>query len=436
MKKVPGTPRLPSPAPIVALIVGVACVLLLSAMAAPLVLAQGKQPVKVTFWHAMGGSRQKLLQAMFQDFSRENPDVVVEDRLFKGYNELNEGILSSVAQHAPPDVGQVYENWTTQLIEVNAIVPVEEFVKGADGLSKESLADILPPFLRANTYRGTLWTLPFNKSLYVMYCNMDAFAQAGIQPPKTWDEFAQAARKLTAVQDGKTRYGFSYRMNVDMFSILVMAFGGDLLDGRNAAPAFQGPAGRKAASFLVDLVQKDRAAANSFEDAQDFVSGRSCMYIETTTKKSWFEKEAKFRFDVLPLPTGTRKPYLFAGTNIAMFRTDAARQNASWRLMKFLLRKDNQVRWAMPTGYVPVRRSAIDSPEYQAFLKKDPRNSVPVKMVSDSIAQNPPAPAWQIIRGMLDDRLFMAVAGKLPVSEALDGVALNAERLMKASNTP
>lgn len=436
MKDIPRTfarPRAASRPPV---FIALATLILISALAIPMAFAQGQKQTRITFWHAMGRGRQALLQELFKEFSKENPDVVVEDKLFPGYNELNGGILSAVAQRQSPDVAQVYENWTTQLIDVNAIAAVDDYAKGPDGFSRESMSDILPVFLKANIYKGKLWTLPFNKSLYVLYCNMDALKKAGVQPPRTWDEFAVAARKLTVVEGDKKRIGFAYRTNVDMFSLLVAAFGGDLLDAGHTSPLFQTPPGRKAASFLVDLVQKDKAAMNSFDDANDFLDARSAMYIETTTKMAWFAERAKFQVGMFPVPAGTKKPYLFAGTNIAMFRTDSTRQNASWRLMKFLLRKESQVRWALATGYIPVRKSAIESPEYQAFLKRDPRNAVPLSMLPESVAQNPPAPAWQIIRGMLDDRLFMAVAGKMPVQEALDGVALAAGRLMKVGGTP
>lgn len=391
-----------------------------------------KEPVKVTFWHAMGGPRIKILDEMISEFNKQNPDIAVQGKFIGSYNQLNDAILRSVAENNPPDLAQVYENWTTQLVEIGAIVPMEEFVKSPDGMSTESFKDIVPTFLRANYYKGRLWSLPFNKSIYVLYYNADAFEEAGLSPPRTWKDFLDLANKLTR-SGSETRYGFSYKMNVDMFSILIYAFGGTLLDSSNTAPAFHGKAGIQAARFLVDLVRKYKVAINSFEDLEDFCKGRSCMYIETTTKKVAIDRNAKFRYSICPLPVGIQKPYLFAGTNVAIFKTTRDRQKAAWRFTKWLLEKENTLHWCMATGYIPVRLSALSSPEYTEFLNRDPRNRVALQVLAESFPQNPLAPAWQTIRGMLDDSLYNAAAGKISTEKALAEVAGNAERLLKVS---
>ncbi len=62
------------------------------------------------------------------------------------------------------------------------------------------------------------------------------------------------------------------------------------------------------------------------------------------------------------------------GTNVSVFSGGVTDEQklAAWEYIKFLINKDNTAYWAMKTGYLPVRTSANDSPEYKDFVAKKP----------------------------------------------------------------
>lgn len=41
--------------------------------------------------------------------------------------------------------------------------------------------------------------------------------------------------------------------------------------------------------------------------------------------------------------------------------------------MAFLLEPENTATWAIETGYVPIRRSALEVEEYKTYLEENPR---------------------------------------------------------------
>jgi len=47
------------------------------------------------------------------------------------------------------------------------------------------------------------------------------------------------------------------------------------------------------------------------------------------------------------------------------------KQKAAWEYLKFLTSTDATVKWAMDTGYLPVRTSAYESETYQEFMAGD-----------------------------------------------------------------
>lgn len=84
--------------------------------------------------------------------------------------------------------------------------------------------DFNPSAMNATTYKGTpvaypLWIVPWFE-----YINLDLFRDAGVEPPKdgnwTYQEFTEAARKLTRTSGGKPTYGFAYANDEFAFMLI------------------------------------------------------------------------------------------------------------------------------------------------------------------------------------------------------------------------
>jgi multiple sugar transport system substrate-binding protein len=98
--------------------------------------------------------------------------------------------------------------------------------------------------------------------------------------------------------------------------------------------------------------------------------------------------------------------------------------------MKFLMSADFQVDWAMNTGYLPVSKSAANSPRYQEFLQANPfikayNDQMPVGKTRPSIPQYP------ALSQTLGKYLEAALYGKLSSQEALDKAAAEVNALLK-----
>ncbi|MBP0575445.1 extracellular solute-binding protein, partial [Mycobacterium tuberculosis] len=72
-----------------------------------------------------------------------------------------------------------------------------------------------------------IWGVPFHNSTPLVYYNVDHFKEAGLNPdkfPDSWAEFVDAAKKLTK-RDGDTvkRYGFMMPEGYDYLGWLTEA---------------------------------------------------------------------------------------------------------------------------------------------------------------------------------------------------------------------
>ncbi|MBI3924190.1 MAG: ABC transporter substrate-binding protein [Armatimonadetes bacterium] len=365
--------------------------------------------VTIEFWHALRGQRGRALELLVEDFNAAHPEIRVVpefkgpvDRPFSNdYATLYRALLEGLASGKPPAVAQVYENWTTELIGVDALVPVESF-PGADAAE---LRDFVPVFLEANRYAGRIWTLPFNKSIYVLFYNRKWLEQAGLTPPASWRELREASRKLTQ-RTGLP--GLVFQPGVDVFGHYLYAHGGRFFDDRGVA--FDGAVGAEDLQYWLDLVHADRTALPTLSALEVFANQGSGFLIETTSKIGRLEQEPRLDFGVVPLPEGSTRAYQIAGTNLAIFAAATPEQReAAWRFVRFLTSPAVTARWAKETGYLPVRTSAVESPDYAEFVRAHPHYAAGIQALPHAVVQ-PRLSGWESIRGILDDAMFAVLS--------------------------
>jgi multiple sugar transport system substrate-binding protein len=304
------------------------------------------------------------------------------------------------------------------LIEINALTPVDRFLAGPDGMDRKGLDDFVTVFRESNTFPtpegSRLYTLPFNKSIYVLYYNRAIFNELGLKPPETWDDLRKAARTITTA---KGIPGLGFLPSVDIFGHYLYAHGGQYIQGDRAA--FGGQAGIADLKFWVDMVHVDRSAQPSTDAQDQFEQGKTGMYIETTSRIGGFRRAKGLSFGVVMLPSGTTRAYQFAGTNLAIFsHSSPEKQKAAWKFIKFLTSPEITTEWAIGTGYLPVRQSAIKSPKYQEYIRANPEYSVGIEALKYATSQ-PRVAAWESIRGILDDAMFEALSRKYTSEDAI-----------------
>jgi ABC-type glycerol-3-phosphate transport system substrate-binding protein len=169
----------------------------------------------------------------------------------------------------------------------------------------------------------------------------------------------------------------------------------------------------------------------SFRDRDEFLSQRSAMFIDTTSRMPNFTEKAKFNWGVTLLPKGTTRKYQFAGTNLAIFsHLSGEKRKAAAEFVRFLCSKEATTTWALKTGYLPVRTSVIGSAEYQAQIKKDSRYQVGIDALKYAVVQ-PKVAAWEMIRGIIDDAMFEAISLRKTPQKALDRAVELANHLIR-----
>jgi len=387
--------------------------------------------VKVTFWHGMGGPLGKVLTSLIDEFNSTHPDIEIISVSMGRYTALSQKIMAAVAAGKPPVMAQAYENWTVELIISGSIVPIEDFVRGPSGLSEESLADILPVFIRNNQWDDVIWSFPFNKSVRTLFYNKDLFERSGLDrdtPPRSWDDYIGFARQITRDDDSDGYpeiWGTAGQVNVWMFGNLLLQNGGQFLDPVSQEVIFNRREGVEALTFMKKLLADSVGfIAAGFEYQNDFLADKVGMIEGSTVTLAFIQGKYDFELGVAPLPVGKTGGVTIAGTNVVIFSESSKReQEAAWEFIKWFTDTDQTARWAAGTFYAPIRRSAFETDTLMARFETFPG----LRDAFDQLEYasfEPKIAGWYAGRRYLAERAVEAVLrGDADIEEALDRAA-------------
>lgn len=157
----------------------------------------------ITVWTNSGHTKELMteLVADYNETIGKEKGIKIEYTVHGGdyTNTLDMAITSGQA----PDIFK-YESPMYIGVQKNAIMPIEDLPGGKELVKKyEGYLDS-PSF----TYKDKTYSLPYSVITTKLVYNKDMFKKAGIvdengeaKPPKTWDEVAEYAKKLTNPED-------------------------------------------------------------------------------------------------------------------------------------------------------------------------------------------------------------------------------------------
>jgi len=371
------------------------CVVILCLLSFPLWC----EPLTLSFWHTCRGHREQALRKRIAAFEEQNPEVRVELRCFvdpqgkNDYAELYKKLLASLETGSSPVVSQVYENWVSQLADYGVLVPLD-YPLGA------VWKDMPAVFVQASRHRdGKRYSVPFNKSLWVLYANRSLLDPG--EPPQNWTDFARSCQAL------KQRFPLGPLAVPSPFEFYGMHFvsqGGRFFDSQNRAH-FDGPVGMSSAAYFRDFFRTPPMARFATPGFEAFLAGEVPYLLDTSSKMAQLEVAMGERLRVLPLPRGAGERIQLSGTQLAVFaRASSRERQQAFRLLRFLTSPDQQREWAMDTGYLPVRLSTYADPTYIQYLAARPDRAVLTTSLVRARVQ-PQVVGWEATRVLINEAL-------------------------------
>src|SRR5207245_47371 len=120
-----------------------------------------------------------------------------------------------------------------------------------------------------------------------------------------------------------------------------------------------------AGQHYVDLVTKHKIATVPKDNNTDFQNGQGSIIFTSTASLAGIEANSKFAVGTAFLPKG---PAGFGcctgGSGLGLMSTsNEDKRSAAFEYVKFATSPEHTTWWSQNTGYMPVRKSAIDGNE-------------------------------------------------------------------------
>ena len=393
---------------------------MLSAACAGDAVPKGRTPVSL--WFSYGGTNREVLEGLVQRFNRgqtrDYVQAVYQGDYFEGLAKLRTAIAARCAPVLSHVVGEV----VPYLAEAGVLEPLADYPGIRD-------LDLIPELGQERTWLSggarPLCALPFNRSTPIAYLNAELFAQAGLEPPRTWAELRRVAKRLTEPRAGG-RFGFGCPINWWFWVALVGQAGGSIVED-NGRVSLGDRAGVAALALWQELVRDGLMKPppgrdyNAWEQCnQDFLSGRAAMIWSSTAFLKYLEKHAPFRLLAAPLPAGVKRAVPTGGTFWVVLRgAPSAEKAAAVRFLRFMHEPTQVIEWSTRTGYIPVTRAAVRALEQRGYYAAHPNDRVALEQLSVAEPWPWSVDLFRIQREIVQPRLESAVIQQLDASLVL-----------------
>jgi multiple sugar transport system substrate-binding protein len=351
----------------------------------------------LTLWHGINPPPNRdVFQQLVNKFNCEHPSIVVESLYIGQSDRQLPKILAAIVGDAKPDLLWFGSMLTGQLVDLNAIEPLDRRWNRST-VTK----DIDPALLGSMQFENRLWSIPFGTNNVGIFYRTSLFKAAGIERiPTTWTELKATAKQLTRDTngDGKIdKYGMILPLGQGewtVFTWLPFMWGGGgeltapkskIIDGNtiksgevvsnNSPVSIENPGSIAALQLWSDLIKDGSAILSSPErgyELDNFLAGKVAMQLTGPWTLGQLAGMNVTDYHVMPIPSGTRSATSMGGENLFMMKSNPQHQQAAWEFMEYVLSPDFQTEWAIGTGYLPVNLKSRERSAYREYVSKTP----------------------------------------------------------------
>ena len=354
------------------------------------------EPVTVRVWKgSWWNDHAPVVEEAFNSTHRNQVDIQAYP--FEG---LVEKYVVSIVGNQAADVLAVDNNMLPLLINEGLLQPIA-------GVEK---SDFSGAIWDAATKDGVLYGVPFRADTSGVFYNKAMFDAAGVPYPQegwTWDDFLDAAKKLTK---GTQQYGFGISGSAAAATDfeaevlpMIWGFGGEVI--KDGKMALDEPGALKGLQYWADLLLTHRVSPSGAVnyDNKDyiefFLNNRVAMMMGGSNVIPMLKDKGKnIDWDFAPVPGYSKGFGVAYAIPVSTRNPAAAREYIDWFTTPEILSEY--------TIRMPARASATTNPPWN-----DPMY---VKVMNAAVSSKSPpnVPAWVEIRAMMIREMQKVLTGQ------------------------
>lgn len=345
-----------------------------AAVAVPAAFAQApavRKPAKISYWTwADNPSHHKMLVDAVDAFNKSQSFVSVQLDAGSRTAEVRQKVMVSFAAGAAPDIAGTVQTDVQDYYESGVLSPVDPFFSKWD--ERNDYFPNIVTFMHSKPGQPALY-MPSRILPYVLYYRTDWFEAAKVAPPMTYDEFIEAARRLTKPGD---RAGYAMR-GMDYYAVQplepIWGSAGVQFVRPDGKVDFTSAAAVDVTTRWVNLFTEDKATQSTvITDSypQLFAlmeKGRAAMWIYGTHASPQLSAALGGRIAVVPTPNVGPRNCMLANPEGDFMTTSCKEKEAAWEFLRYMASGSKETSMlAQGRGYLPVRTSLSKDPGIQA----------------------------------------------------------------------
>lgn len=396
-------------------------------------------PVTITVWHANVDTAATRMEELAAEFHTLHPDITVEVEQGAPGDQMFTKLSTVLATDSYPDIAYVFGTDTPALARSEKVVDLTDTVKA----ESFGWGDFYEAERAVATVDGRVVAVPALVDNLALVYNKAIFTAAGVPEPTpdwSWDDYRQASLALTDT-DAEV-FGTAYPISGDEDTVwrfwpMVWQQGGDAISDDLSTATFDTAPFSTALEVLRTMVIDDQSMytdTNSEAINTLFAGGKIAMIITGPWALSTFV-EAKVDYGVVPMPGFDGDHQTVSGPDCWMvFRHDDARTAAAEQFLAFLTAPEQDVRWSVDLGNMPVRNATQELPGWQAALDATPGFQAFVDNFANAKQARPQTLAYPEYSLALGEAIAAVLQGQADVDEALADAKERADAALAEAN--
>lgn len=397
---------------------------------------------EITLWLAGGDTNDELRDYLKSTFKEETGSTLVIEE--QSWGDIVTKLTTALPDaNNTPDVVELGNTQSPTFTNVGAFADISDMYEELGG------DDLLQSFVEVGSVEGANYTLPYYFGSRYMFQRKDLWSEAGLEQPKTLDEFNASVQKLASENprnienfSGFFLGGQDWRNGISW----IFANGGDLArkDGDQWVSTLSDP---KTIAGLTQLQEIYRNASKAPADAKDVTpwlyindqdeildedgnpTGTTTLGAATIMAPGWANgsigdlgtgedgkpariwNDEKFGAFALPGNDGKPAPVFAGGSNIGISAA-SKNQDLSKELLRIIFSEEYQTMLG-EAGLGPANENYVSSLGDDQFAK------IAIEAASNS-KLTPAAPGWAAVEGA---SILEEFFGKIAATDDLKSLA-------------
>lgn len=349
---------------------------------------------EVTWWHAMGGQLGDTVNKIATDFNATQSEYKLIP-VYKGsYTEtLTAGIAAFRANEAP-NILQVFDAGSATIMNAKGVAkPVQDIlVESGYGFDSSAYLAGVRNFYADS--HGKMVGMPFNSSTPVLYYNADMLKEAGVEPPKTYEEMEVVANKLK--NKGHAAFSQSHTPWI-FFENFKARHNQQLADQNNGfdAPATELKYSSKNLQMHFTKMKEwaDKGYYKYYgkdwsANQTPFERKKVAMWIGSSGSFGGLRERVDFNLGTTYLPywksvnKDAGVTFIGGAALFALSGHEKTEDKGVAAFFNYLTSPEVQMYWHKTTGYVPVTNAAYELTKKSGYYQDNPDVEIGVKQLS------------------------------------------------------